>query len=735
MKTIFAKAFISFSFLSLMLAGFMSYQIHLNEANFSLQIPQLSVAFAEDEQVALSPEFSGKLEEKFAQRKVVVKQIKKKIKRNIAFVRVLKPAKIKEELVKPAKITTYKVRELHKNIDLPQIVQFKAKRITLEEEQASAMRFAQLFNKVKIKEIKRIAKASGKRVKPVSRRQIASQKKSAGKKKDIKKVDEVKIAQAAAVKEKTVEPVFFTYKKKSDKEDLKTTEKLPPSSSEIKSNVEEQLLAENEVSEELGIQEEFFDLAKLKKDVEQNKVKKVVSNQVVTTTNVVSTQKSVMDTHKENPAQKMTTQDRATVTTQKPFSSKVQEKQEDKKDLNVTQKSVASENKITSEIFYSETELAVNYFSTKGAAKLNGYSVISQDYSNENWKSSDNGKVVIKTISNGPQGVRSLLIDSDYIVPTHFKISTAQGLSKVIVPVLDRDKLEVIGARESSDVPSGHLIVELDDGSDRVEVDGSYVKKIYLNHEMRVTDQEDYRYVLFSGLEVGNRTITTFRGYRKSINIVHIHDRELTFDFNVFRRIKKLETILLEEDILSKDNLTLEIPRNQIVTFNQEKASQKKGINHYYWNNIETHMMSRNLLQLSHQSLNLFVGVGRNKQEVIVPSEDYIVEMRDIKLGLAGNDRACVVQVNLSQKAQNYSLAIESFNQSIITYSKVLDSDGKLYDSFGGNSEKIFIVGENQSGSPLGDNGIINVKIDYKNGSSDYFSTYCSKNSYIVEQL
>ena len=146
-------------------------------------------------------------------------------------------------------------------------------------------------------------------------------------------------------------------------------------------------------------------------------------------------------------------------------------------------------------------------------------------------------------------------------------------------------------------------------------------------------------------------------------------------------------------------------------------------------------MMSRNLLQLSHQSLNLFVGVGRNKQEVIVPSEDYIVEMRDIKLGLAGNDRACVVQVNLSQKAQNYSLAIESFNQSIITYSKVLDSDGKLYDSFGGNSEKIFIVGENQSGSPLGDNGIINVKIDYKNGSSDYFSTYCSKNSYIVEQL
>ena len=41
--------------------------------------------------------------------------------------------------------------------------------------------------------------------------------------------------------------------------------------------------------------------------------------------------------------------------------------------------------------------------------------------------------------------------------------------------------------------------------------------------------------------------------------------------------------------------------------------------------------------------------------------------------------------------------------------------------------KKIFILGEEQ--------GIINAKIKYTDGSEDYLQSYCSNSTYLVEQL
>ena len=56
-----------------------------------------------------------------------------------------------------------------------------------------------------------------------------------------------------------------------------------------------------------------------------------------------------------------------------------------------------------------------------------------------------------------------------------------------------------------------------------------------------------------------------------------------------------------------------------------------------------------------------------------------------------------------------------------------LDEDGKFYDDLSYNSRKIFLLGEKQ--------GVINIKVQYTDNSIDTLQSYCSKDTYLVEQL
>jgi len=111
--------------------------------------------------------------------------------------------------------------------------------------------------------------------------------------------------------------------------------------------------------------------------------------------------------------------------------------------------------------------------------------------------------------------------------------------------------------------------------------------------------------------------------------------------------------------------------------------------------------------------------------------------MRFILSGVEGTKlgNRCLVQVNLENKIQNFEVASESVGASLMVQSQALDSDGKFYDSVSEKTKKLIIVGESHSTSTHYDDGKINIKIQYTDGSQHYLSTYCSPNTYLVEQL
>ena len=141
----------------------------------------------------------------------------------------------------------------------------------------------------------------------------------------------------------------------------------------------------------------------------------------------------------------------------------------------------------------------------------------------------------------------------------------------------------------------------------------------------------------------------------------------------------------------------------------------------------------RRYLELNHQSEPVFVGI-RDNNNVTVPSENF---MRFILSKVEGSKlgNRCLVQVNLTKKAQKVDVASESIGMSLMTSTQMLDSDGKFYDSLSDKTRKVIIIGEGQGAAEISPDAKVNIKIQYQDGSVQFLNSYCSPNTYLVEQL
>ena len=143
-------------------------------------------------------------------------------------------------------------------------------------------------------------------------------------------------------------------------------------------------------------------------------------------------------------------------------------------------------------------------------------------------------------------------------------------------------------------------------------------------------------------------------------------------------------------------------------------------------------MGGRNYLELSHESESVFVGT-KSETNLSVPSENLmrhiLSSLPESKLG-----NRCVIQVNTKRKIADVTIASESVGEGLMVSTQYLDADGRFYESASEKTRKIIIVGENQ-GSEGDTSGKVNLKMTYLDGSQEFLGSYCSPNTYLVEQL
>ncbi len=343
------------------------------------------------------------------------------------------------------------------------------------------------------------------------------------------------------------------------------------------------------------------------------------------------------------------------------------------------------------------------------------------------------GEIVLKENIQSINNSRSFLLLNREHVVTHVDVPFAPGRADLTVPALEKDFAEKFQVRDHK-IPRGIVLIELDEKTENITLDGAKYSSAFLDEKFKNTKAESATYVMFYGVEVGNRTlVTTDSRGKNSQRIIHVFEEEITFDPNLYLDQKDLVLTLKEEDLMSQKGKDLAISTQDVSLTLSNISSERIGTNTYKLKAPALLMGSRHYVTLRHQREEIFVGVDTSKT-VLVPSEDLISAVIR-KFKLQGHSSACLIQVNLDRPAKKYDVMAESHQETHVSYALVLDKDGGFYESIGEDSKKLFIMSESQAGEAFTQNAKINIKIEYLDGSSKSFSSFCSPNAYLVEQL
>lgn len=363
---------------------------------------------------------------------------------------------------------------------------------------------------------------------------------------------------------------------------------------------------------------------------------------------------------------------------------------------------------------------------------VNNFEVRFQDNLNEIYEDFGAGSVEMLTHTNSVMNRSMVLLKRGY-APTNTDL-IVENNSKAVLPLIEEEVFNSLLDEVSTSADHGALLIEFDDETESVRLDGAYSSELLLDENLKTTKAETYRYKLFLGINAGNMLITyrDFNGVETS-KIVHIHERELTFDANLYESAQDLKVSFYEEGLLSKEISPLIIKGDQVRVFATEKVSTKLNQNTHKLN-FKKHLLGeRKYLEVNHLDEPIFVGIKENTK-VVLPSENFIglvlSKFENRKLG-----NRCIVQLNLDAPVSDFFVGSESAGSNLVTSTQILDQDGKFYDSVGPKSNKILILGENHAPADQSRDGKINIKIDYLDGSSRFVTSYCSPNTYLVEQL
>lgn len=370
----------------------------------------------------------------------------------------------------------------------------------------------------------------------------------------------------------------------------------------------------------------------------------------------------------------------------------------------------------------------------KKLENLQNFEVRYQDNLSEISEDYGSGEIKIEAELSQSKMTRSIALLKRGYTPTSTEVVLEAGHGRVSIPLIEEEILNELQSAYESRGSIGALLVELDDETEVAKLDVPFGEVVKLNGDMKKTESEDFRYQLFLGVKAGNAMLSYhLRNGEVVSKIVHVHENEMTFDANYYEDVVNEKVRLYEEDLLAKENSPLIIAADQVRVFATD-ITAKKINNHTYKMGFGTsHLGGRRYLELNHQAEPVFVGI-RDNNHVAVPSENF---MRYILSNIEGARLAnrCLIQVNLAKKAEKFEVASESVGTTLMTYTQVLDSDGKFYDSLSDKTRKIIIVGESHASGNVSPDSKINVKIEYTDGTVQFLNSYCSPNTYLVEQL
>lgn len=512
------------------------------------------------------------------------------------------------------------------------------------------------------------------------------------------------LAAAPAVSSGDEEPVFFEYENE---------EKTTPVS---KSKVTEVLLPTKQMKTEVPVapseEIEFFDL------VSESKEEPIETQEIIRGSTILP--------KKAEP-----------VTTWTVDEKKKQKRAQSSDALATTVPAALVDQKPESSAgFLGSSGLTIQAIGTdlKGAKKLNGFEVRFMDDYSEILDDYGSGQISFDYALSEDQMTRSARILKRGFTPTNTDLILETSGAQTTLPLIDEDTFNEMLRPYESAGPMGALLLELDDETQLAQVDVPFIKVVHFNDRLEESSEEAARYQLFVGVRAGNALITYHHRKGHTANrIVSIQNHELTFDNNLYRESEDKKISLWEENLLSKEKKPLVMATSSFKRFMTGKTGAKISQNSYRFKFKEDNFATRRYFELGHLSEPVFVGTKSNTK-LEIPSESFMRYVLS-RLDNSGLQNRCIVQVNLKKAIRSADVGSESVEDTLLTHVQTLDADGQFYDTPSDQTQKLIIMGESHAPSEISPDGKINMKLRYVDGTAEYLSSYCSPNTYVVEQL
>ncbi|MEE2671173.1 MAG: hypothetical protein VYA54_05655 [Bdellovibrionota bacterium] len=338
------------------------------------------------------------------------------------------------------------------------------------------------------------------------------------------------------------------------------------------------------------------------------------------------------------------------------------------------------------------------------------------------------GRIKLSGDLQGQMNIRRGTVFSRGHYPTTLDLVLEDTHADIVIPLLSVEKIEEIGTEYNIPDVGAHMLVELDKETEDVDLglDHKYKAKFFLDKNFNVVDRanSDFYFVFFMGIEPGN-TIVKFLDSKSQITskIVHLSAQEVYYEPNFYADIETDLISMYEEGLMSDCLSILNVNPKEIESWSMVKDAKKESLNTINFENMRYPLGARKYLKLNHLNEPIFVGRW-SQEEIAIPTEEYINQILS-RFNVRGGE--CVVQLNLADQPMDILYNGMSTRGGLNLSMLALDKDGRFYQEPSDQTKRAFIMGEEQ--------GIINIQLIYPDNSKRYIQTYCSENTYLVEQL
>ena len=346
-----------------------------------------------------------------------------------------------------------------------------------------------------------------------------------------------------------------------------------------------------------------------------------------------------------------------------------------------------------------------------------------------NQRVNDNGEGIVNlniNLSNSHSVFRGTILKRG-MMRTIINLILEPGTMSIDIPIFSQETMSDILEKHNLDGRGGFALLELDEEIDTLDIDAGFDKKLFYNENFKeVETMGDATYVLYLGIIPGNTLLkvrTVNNHYAEKV--IHVVENEVLFETPLATDPSEQMLILKERNILAKEAKDLEIFENEIKYFNRNIKATQEASNMYKMKMPSQILGMRKYLEFSHIGETIYVGTW-DQTKLEIPSKDFIESVMGT-LELDNLKGRCLIQVNLQKEIKALSVSGDTIRGPMNLQEYYLDKDGTMTDEITELVKKAFFVGDLQ--------GLINMKVDYLDGTQEYLQSFCSDETYLVEHL